>query len=249
MNSDNIYYTYILCNPLKPGEYKVPNIDLILPCEPFYVGMGHDGRINDHEKRVRTALKYRYEWFFTEGSIYKNSIIKQLISKNLKVERVLVKENVSKKEAAEAEELYINLLGRKDLGTGILANLTEGGENGTYERKVSLRKGFKQTSTYRGRASNPLPVIRICPFDETITRFESIREIIGKDAPDHERIMIGNVCRGYYLQKKGYIYMWEKDFNQENLKIRLENFFSQNPQRLAIAKKEYRRRYAESCSK
>lgn len=209
--------------------------------------MGHGDRVKDHEKRVKTALRYKYDWFFKQGNTMKNAIVKQIVLSGKHIVWQILMDNIERHEAGSWEKLFISALGRIDLGTGILTNLTPGGEDGAYERKTSTWDEFEMIEQRRFRMRESFPVIQYCPFTETYNRFGSIRHIIGKDAPNHERIGIGNVCRGTYLQQKGYIYFWEKDFTPQNIDIRVKNFFSMNPQRLAIAKKEYRKRYMDEC--
>lgn len=80
---------------------------------PFYVGKGCSGRV-----RVRDHL---------------NDSNKHLHNKILKIgpTNVLISflvSNVSESEAFYWERYYIKLYGRRDLGTGTLCNLTEGGD-------------------------------------------------------------------------------------------------------------------------
>ncbi len=44
------------------------------------------------------------------------------------IDRIIVQDHVSETDAFEAEKFFIVFYGRKDLGTGILRNLTDGGE-------------------------------------------------------------------------------------------------------------------------
>ena len=76
--------------------------------EPFYIGIGKT------EKRAHSKWGRNIFWKritnFTEYSIE------------------IIHSNVSWQEACELETYYIKLYGRKDLGLGILCNLTDGGE-------------------------------------------------------------------------------------------------------------------------
>jgi hypothetical protein len=68
---------------------------------PYYVGRGKGGRAFDKTHRIKVPPK----------------------------ERVLfLKQNLTYEEATKHEIYMIAVLGRKDLGTGILRNLTDGGE-------------------------------------------------------------------------------------------------------------------------
>lgn len=65
---------------------------------------------------------------------------------------IKIKENLSEKESLGLEETLIRFWGRKDIGTGVLHNLTEGGEgvsgvvpyNRTEETKQKLRKSIQE---------------------------------------------------------------------------------------------------------
>ena len=65
-------------------------------------------------------------------------------------ERILIlKDNISEEQAFKHERYMISILGRKDIGTGILRNLTDGGEGFsgfklTEERKRDISKRIKK---------------------------------------------------------------------------------------------------------
>ena len=68
---------------------------------PYYIGRGKGGRAFDVTHRIKVPPKDRV---------------------------LFLKQNLTYKEASEHEIYMIAVLGRKDLGTGILRNLTNGGE-------------------------------------------------------------------------------------------------------------------------
>lgn len=70
---------------------------------PYYVGKGSGNRaFNSRQRRVRPPKDWSYIVFAQEG--------------------------LTEREAFDLEQYYIALYGRKDLGTGILGNFTDGGE-------------------------------------------------------------------------------------------------------------------------
>ena len=68
---------------------------------PYYIGRGKGGRAFDATHRIKVPPKDRV---------------------------LFLKQNLTYEEATEHEIYMIAVLGRKDLGTGILRNLTDGGE-------------------------------------------------------------------------------------------------------------------------
>ena len=69
---------------------------------PYYIGKGKDNRVYFEHKRIRPPKDRNNIFFACEG--------------------------ISEIEAFEMEIALISLLGRKDLGTGILRNKTDGGD-------------------------------------------------------------------------------------------------------------------------
>lgn len=80
--------------------------------EPFYVGIGN---------------KKNYARAYQTKSDRRNQIWHKIFSKtDIKIEIIL--DNLTKSQASEKEKEFIKLYGRKDLGTGILCNMTDGGD-------------------------------------------------------------------------------------------------------------------------
>lgn len=75
----------------------------------------------------------------------------------------IIKTNLTEAEAYKVEKLYILMFGRKDLGTGILRNLSDGGEGPT---------GYKTTPEQRrkislSRMGEKHPLYGVSPSEET----------------------------------------------------------------------------------
>jgi hypothetical protein len=83
--------------------------------EPFYIGIGNNDYRRSRSKRSRNIM-----W---------NNIVSKT---DYEVEIIL--DNLTWDEACEKEKEFISIYGRRDLKTGILCNMTSGGE-GTIGRK------------------------------------------------------------------------------------------------------------------
>jgi len=115
---------------------------------PFYVGKGHGNRIMQHLYDAR-------------GNRNSNRIAIKIIRKMLRngeepiIEKLI--DNIDEELALFIEQEYIAKYGRIDNGTGILANLTDGGEGGSGyvvsdEKKKKTSETMKGT---RGGKNNP----------------------------------------------------------------------------------------------
>ncbi len=120
---------------------------------------------------------YVYEYIRPDGTPYyigKGSGNRAFIRKNKRGRPIdndmirFIKKNLSEGEALELEKKLIKYYGRKDLGTGILINLTDGGEGISnpssetrYKMSLAKRNESKETRNKRSLAAknrlrNPL---------------------------------------------------------------------------------------------
>ena len=108
------FYVYAFLDPNKPGYYEYDGY--IFDYQPFYIGKGKGNRIKKHKIYMKTddSLKYRKYKKIQENG--KEPIVKKVI------------ENIEEKDAFLLEINLIKNIGRIDLKTGPLCNLTEGGE-------------------------------------------------------------------------------------------------------------------------
>lgn len=84
---------------------------------PFYIGKGKGKRRYDHASP--SSLKARS---------YKNHIIKKALNENRKIKVRIVEKDLSQDAAFCLEKKMIAHYGRRDMGTGCLANHTDGGD-------------------------------------------------------------------------------------------------------------------------
>ena len=114
------YYTYIYLDPTKPGSYQYG--DYTFEYEPFYVGKGSNNQLYSH---LNFATGCSTNAPINKHKHYK---IKNILQENLKPIIFKVRENLFEQEAFELEIWLIWAIGRRDLGLGVLTNLTHGGE-------------------------------------------------------------------------------------------------------------------------
>jgi len=116
----SIFYIYALTDPNKPGNFKYN--EYIFNFEPFYIGYGQDNRM----------FKHLYEYEMKKNPLKGNKIKKILKTFNKIIFKkyyiIKIKDNLTEYEAKNIETKMIKTIGRIDLGTGPLTNLTDGGE-------------------------------------------------------------------------------------------------------------------------
>lgn len=93
---------------------------------PCYVGKGKGRRWLDHERKKNPT------------SIHLKRLILEAKRQSLELPKIKIRENLSEEEAFVLERELIKAIGRRDLGTGPLVNLTDGGD-GEAGRVVSQK--------------------------------------------------------------------------------------------------------------
>jgi hypothetical protein len=97
---------------------------------PYYIGKGHGKRAYDSSHNVKVPDD-------------KDRII-------------FLKQNLTEEEAFNHEKYMIAVLGRKDLGTGILRNMTDGGEGPSNPSPEARRKNSERNRKAYEEGTNPL---------------------------------------------------------------------------------------------
>ena len=142
---ENKYYIYCYMDPRRSGKYYYENIEICFLYEPFYIGRGCGDRYLDHLKEV---LKNKKAY-----NRIKSGKISNILKCNLSPFISFLELNIDKCIANIKEIYYIRNIGRVDLNTGPLSNLSSGGEGGILDMSDSLRNHFSNLFTGSG---NPM---------------------------------------------------------------------------------------------
>lgn len=126
------FYCYILCYP--DGT-------------PFYVGKGKGFRLFNHE--TKHSLKNNPNKLLV-------NVIKKILNSNSKLTYTIEEYFNNESEAYSFEETLIQKYGRRDINTGILCNLDNGGQGGASDwseetknkRLITFKKRFKENPEY-----------------------------------------------------------------------------------------------------
>ncbi len=125
-------------------RYYVYQLRLVNSDVPFYIGKGCRYRKNSHLSE--SSLKRQS---------LKNSIIKKAMKDGVEILSEILFSGLSEPEALNKEVELIAFYGRRDIGTGILANHTDGGD-GMTGWKVSPETRKKIGRSSAGRVASEL---------------------------------------------------------------------------------------------
>ena len=104
---------------------------------PFYIGKGTGKRFDVHFYPSSLRAKS-----------HKNHIISKAIADGVKVLKEVIREDLTEQEAFDLEVELIASYGRIDIGTGILANHTDGGDGSTgarHNRSAEYRENVRRS--------------------------------------------------------------------------------------------------------
>jgi len=146
------FYTYIYLDPRNPGKYIYG--DYIFEFEPFYIGKGKYEQHLTHLNEAKNFLKKSTIDVQKKCSnSYKIFKIRKIINSGLEPIILKVEENLSEQQSFDLEIWLIWAIGRNDLKTGPLSNLTSGGEGCSgYIKSIETRK--KLSESQKGERSH-----------------------------------------------------------------------------------------------
>ena len=149
--------------------------------QPFYIGIGSDENYN------RAFDKYK-----------RNSIWKRIVSKT-EYEVEIMLDELSWEEVCKKEIEFIRLYGRKDNGTGILSNMTDGGEGSLniimteeVKNKIRIKNSGANNYNFGKRMS-----------DEMKARISAKKK--GVKMPEEFKVKIKNALNSFSVEKKAEI--------------------------------------------
>lgn len=198
MQNIKTFYIYIFLDNRKPGIWNYKNIKFNY--QPFYVGRGSGNRINQH---------------FHNREICKNTIksntIRAIMDKiNEKPIHYKIYENLSFKEANDIEIDIIKCFGRRDINTGILSNMTDGGDGlNNISITDETREKFRQNMLNRNLKGELNPASKkVSQYDlnNNLIKIWNCMTDIQNKHPNFKRSQISNCCNGRCKTAYGFIW-------------------------------------------
>jgi NUMOD3 motif len=176
---------------------------------PFYVGYGSNGRWLVHETQARAETIGR------KANRYKIEIIRKMQARGVIVPKVKIHAGLTAAAAKAYEAAFIAAIGRHDLGTGPLANLTPGGDGvvdptpetrkrmgaSNLGRTLSLEHRKKVAASHLGKRRSPEAIARMSAAQRGRTlspeHRASLRKAhLGKTSSPEHRAKIAAAHRG-----------------------------------------------------
>ena len=194
------YYIYAFLDSSKPGEYVYD--DLKFNFEPFYIGKGTSDRI--------------YHSLFDKRT-FKSAKIKKMKDLGIEIIRIKIHENISNIESLEIEKIIISKIGRRDLNTGPLVNLTNGGD-GRLVSKHSPETIQKIKTSLKLVAKKRKELGLDKHTDEMIEYLRKINQ--GENNPMFGKLHTDEIKEAHSLKVSGLNHpMYGKKHSEETLKI------------------------------
>jgi hypothetical protein len=214
INSDGMYYLYRHIRLDKD--------------EPFYIGIGTKRKSKAKVKFTKKFQSITYIYDRAYSKIRKNSKIWNLISKktNYQVEILLESDNLFFIKEKEIE--FIKLYGRIDKKTGILANMTDGGEGmlGTYRKFTEEQKLKHRINSLCKK------VVKLNHNYEIVESYLSTREASRKNSISK----VSDICSSKCKIKNGFTFRYLDDYNTHKNK---QNLFINKSRYIIFEEKEW----------
>lgn len=165
-----LFYVYALLRPPKMGGHG--------PYAPFYIGKGKGSRATAHLRYSKTE------------TTHKSAIVRKLFHDLGIVPFSILRMGLTENEAFEWERLYISIYGRESNNTGVLTNLTDGGDGASgakhsalTKRKMSESAKAAATEEVRTRRADGLRAYLATPEgrESRVSNAEKMHATLGPD--------------------------------------------------------------------
>lgn len=156
-NNKNKFYVYAYLDTRKPGKYEYNGTSYCFLYEPFYIGKGRNKRYKEHLAEAKKVISGK----LNRGNRNKQGTNWHKVNKILSIYKttqewpqiVFLNDGLSEKEAFDIEAKHIVSIGRYDLKTGQLTNMSDGGggvSNPSEERRkqMSINSSGKNNNNY-----------------------------------------------------------------------------------------------------
>jgi hypothetical protein len=208
---ENKFYVYILRIPELPDPFYTWR------CLPFYIGKGSGKRVYNHKKEALRSLNKKGR------KSVKINIIHKLWKNNLDYKEEVYKDNLTEQEVFDLGIKLIGLYGRIDNNTGILANMTDGGQkiNGMVitEEIKERKRGFKNFlgKKHTDEAKKKISISQTIRFSsvEEREKLSAINQKIKKqkafEVCGHEDWLRCKICGNYDDPINMYVHISKKN--------------------------------------
>lgn len=197
MKKEKEHYIYVYLDQRKKGDWVFE--DKKFEYKPFYIGKGKYYRINYH---LQPKLR-------GDNSI-KSNIINSIVKETNELPiHYKIYENLSFEESNMIEIKIIKHFGRIDKGTGILSNMTDGGEgfkNVTFTEETRKKMSEAKIGKLKGKNNGNSKIVEQYDLNGNFIRaYDSLTE-----AAEINNLCLKNIshcCRGE--SKSAYGYVWK----------------------------------------
>ena len=170
--------------------------------QPFYIGFGK-----------KTEQDEKYHTYTRANTLKKRNSIWHRIHNKTEIKVEILLESDNSDFVLQKEREFVKLYGRINLGTGTLANLTEGGD-GTVGYKHSEESKLKMSKSQKGRLVS----------QETKDKIQQTKKIHGYKVYEETKLKIGIANKNKWKEspykfEKNKIYLYNIDGNKLNIFI------------------------------
>lgn len=177
--------------------FYVYTLNLSTEDVPFYIGKSYRGS---------SRLSSHYSTAITRNKTLRDRTIRKALKDQIAIIQTVVFEIDSEQEALDKECELIALYGRKDNGTGILCNHTDGGEGmsgyrhspETIARFSATKRGKKLSKTDNMGKNRWQPISMYTLDDELVASFPSVKAAIEQTGASESSVhkhIVGKLSR------------------------------------------------------